>query len=69
VHVWEATTGNKLQTYQDASDAARLVARSADGSFLATAGSDALIRVWSFTTNRLIGTYRGHQGQTVNAIA
>jgi serine/threonine protein kinase len=69
VHVWEATTGKKQQIYPDASDAARLVARSADGSLIATAGSDALIRVWNFTTNQLIGTYRGHQGQIVNAIA
>jgi WD40 repeat protein len=69
VHVWDATTGNKLHSYQEASDAAHLITRSADGSFIAIAGSDGLIRVWSFTTNLLISTYRGHQGQTINAVA
>jgi serine/threonine protein kinase len=68
VHVWDALTGNKLHTYQEASDAAHLITRSADGSLIAIAGSDGLIRVWNFATNLLIGTYRGHQGQTINAM-
>jgi eukaryotic-like serine/threonine-protein kinase len=69
VHLWDAMTGNQLQLYQDASAAVRVVAGSPDGSCIATAGVDALVRVWDFTSNRLITTYRGHVGNAVNAIA
>ncbi|HZR44540.1 MAG TPA: protein kinase [Ktedonobacteraceae bacterium] len=69
VHVWDAMTGNRLQLYRDISDAVRVVAASSDGSRIATAGSDAMVRVWDFATNRLIATYRGHVGNTINAIA
>src|SRR5207237_1278404 len=37
VHVWDAITGNKLQIYQDTSDAVRVVAGSSNGSRIATA--------------------------------
>lgn len=69
VRIWEAMTGNELQSYQDQSDAARAVACSWDGSRIATVGADTLIRIWDVATNRLIGTYEGHQGNMVNAIA
>ncbi len=67
--VWDAMTGTNLQVYQDKSDAVSLVAWSADGKCIATVGVDALVRVWNFATNRLVATYRGHVGGTVNAMA
>ncbi len=69
VHVWDATTGTEYQIYQDISDNVRVVASSSDGTRIATVGADGLVRVWDFTANRLITTYRGHVGKTVNALA
>ncbi|HEY4384178.1 MAG TPA: protein kinase, partial [Ktedonobacteraceae bacterium] len=67
VHVWDAMTGKQFQIYQDSADAVRVIAGSPDGSCIATVGSDAQVRVWDFATNRLITTYRGHVGSTINA--
>jgi len=69
LHVWDALTGNKLGVYQDASGAVRAAAVSSDGARIAIVGSDALIRVWDFTSNRLLNVYRGHVGSVVNALA
>lgn len=69
VHVWDATTGNKYQIYQDTPEAVRVVAWSSDGSRIAAAGVDAQVWVWDFATNRPIITYRGHVGSTINAMA
>ncbi|HXX79450.1 MAG TPA: serine/threonine-protein kinase [Ktedonobacteraceae bacterium] len=69
VHVWDASTGSKLQLYPDVSDAVRIVAWSSDGARIATAGVDALVRVWDVDSNRLVITYRGHVGDAVNTMA
>ncbi|HTK06438.1 MAG TPA: serine/threonine-protein kinase [Ktedonobacteraceae bacterium] len=69
VHVWDAMTGKQFQIYQDIADAVGVIAGSPDGSRIATAGSDAQVRIWDFATNRLVTTYRGHVGSTINAIA
>jgi WD40 repeat protein len=45
------------------------VAWSFDGSRIATVGVDAQVRVWDFASNRLLVTYSGHMGNTVNALA
>ncbi len=69
VHVWDAMTGNKLQLYQDSSDAVPLAAWSSDGSLIATVGADALVRVWNFASRRLLTTYPGHAGSMINALS
>lgn len=69
IHVWDAFTCIQLQCYQDSSEAVRSTAGSSDGMRIATAGADALVRVWDFASNRLLATYRGHKGQSVNALA
>jgi serine/threonine protein kinase len=68
-HVWDALTGNQLQLYQDTSNAVRLVAWSSDGLFVATVGVDEQVQIWNFATGRLIITYRGHVGSTINALS
>ena len=69
IHVWDAFTGIQIQCYQDASEGIRSVACSNDGTQIATVGVDAQVRVWDFASNRLLTTYRGHSGQSVNALA
>lgn len=68
VHVWDASTGNNEHLYQDTSDEVRIVAWSADGSCIATVGVEAVVRVWEVATNRLLASYSGHAGQTVNTM-
>jgi serine/threonine protein kinase len=68
VHVWNATTGNTHQVYEDTPDAVRMVAWSSDGSRIAAAGVDAQIWVWDVATNRPILRYRDHVGSVVNAL-
>jgi serine/threonine protein kinase/WD40 repeat protein len=69
VHIWDATKGNRLQLYQDVSEGVCLVAISPDGSRMATVGVDAQVRVWEFAARRLVVTYSGHVGSSINAIA
>lgn len=69
IHIWDAFTGIQLRCYQDSSQAARDAAGSSDGTQIATVGEDALVRVWDFASNRLLTTYRGHGGQSINALA
>lgn len=69
IHVWNAFTGVQIQCYQDSAEVVRLVAGSHDGTRTATIGGDALVRVWDVASNRLLTTYRGHSGQSVNALA
>lgn len=69
IQVWDAFTGGQLQAYQDLSEAVRCVAGSNDGARIATAGADGLVRVWDVVSNRLLATYRGHEGQRINALA
>lgn len=69
IHVWDAFTGTRLQYYQDSSETVRSIAGSSDGTQIATVGVDALVRVWDVASNRLLTTYRGHEGERVNALA
>lgn len=69
IHIWDAFTGTQIHCYQDSSEAVRSAAGSSDGTQIATIGVDALVRVWDFAANRLLTTYRGHGGQSVNALA
>lgn len=68
LHVWDALTGNRLQSYQDAADAVYVVAASRDSAHFATAGSDGLVRVWDIAASRVLCTYRGHAGNSVNTL-
>jgi serine/threonine protein kinase len=69
LHIWDAFTGIRLQCYQDASEAVRCAAGSGDGTQIATVGADTLVRVWDVASNRLLTTYQGHRGQSINALA
>jgi serine/threonine protein kinase len=68
IHIWDAFSGNQVRCYQDASAAVRMAAGSWDGTQVATAGADALVRVRDLAANRLLTTYGGHGGQSINAL-
>jgi serine/threonine protein kinase len=69
IHVWDAFSASPLCCYQEASAALRSAAGSWDGTRLASIGADALVRVRDLAVNRLLTTYTGHGGQSINALA
>jgi len=69
IHVWNALSGSQVRCYQEASTTVRSAAGSWDGTQLATVGEDALVRVRDLASNRLLTTYGGHGGQSINALA
>lgn len=68
IHIWDALSGNPLRCYQEDAPTVRCAAGSWDRTQLATVGG-ALIRVRELASNRLLTTYAGHGGQSINALA
>jgi len=66
VHIWDLTTGAKLKTINTHGGAVSVLAFTADGSRLATAGTDRVIRVWDLPNGEELFTCKGH---TVNVWA
>jgi hypothetical protein len=68
VRLWDATTGQKVQTLSGHADGVWGVAYSPDGHTLASAGRDQTVRIWDGATGRELLTLRGHEAE-VYAVA
>lgn len=69
VCIWDALDGRKIGTLDGHSGWVRSLAVSADGSMLATAGEDCLIRIWELKTPgipTLTRTLKGHTDRTLS---
>src|SRR5439155_22396208 len=72
VHVWDATTGQRLHTFKTKPDIEqggdpRSVANLAfhpKGTRLAVAVSDGTVRLWELPSGQELFEMRGHQGRT-----
>ncbi len=63
VKVWDAGTGKELNTLRGHTSLVLGIAFSADGTHLASAGSDLTVRLWDAKAGRLIRTLAGHTGR------
>jgi WD40 repeat protein len=62
VKVWDAKTGDRLETLRGHTGDVHAVAFSRNGRWLATAGEDSAIRLWDAKSWTLRHTLRGHTG-------
>ena len=58
--LWDAATGDSLQTLVGHSDVVANVVFSPDGAYLASASQDETVRVWSVETGEALRTLEGH---------
>jgi len=66
VHIWDATTGNNITTYN--TDVAYTVAWSPNGNYIAVGGSSQ-IQVWNTVTEDLLLTYYHGHSNGVDVVA
>ncbi|HEY0463361.1 MAG TPA: WD40 repeat domain-containing protein, partial [Polyangiaceae bacterium] len=62
----EMSTGRALVAWQAHSDWILSCAISADGSHLASAGADRLVRVWNLSTHQRLFSLTGHAGKVLS---
>jgi len=67
-HLWDARSGELLQTLTGHTGAVSALAFSPDNSTLATGSEDYTIRLWNVRTGKLLKTLEGHGG-VVRALA
>lgn len=60
VNLWDAQTGECLQTLQGYTDRVFSLAFSPDGCLLASGSEDRLVRVWDVRTGKLLRVLSGH---------
>ena len=71
VHILDASSGEVSRMharYDEHTETIQALAWSPSGKYIASAGDDALVRVWDVVTGRTIFTYRGHASSTGNAM-
>jgi len=69
VHIWDATTGEKIVTYRGHSNQISSVAWSPDGVYIASAGyNEKTVRIWNAATGHTNSIYLGH-ASTVRTVA
>lgn len=68
VILWDANTGQKLQTFTAPTRALNSLAFSPNRPHLAAAGDDGIVYVWDWTSGRLIRQLKG-EGGTIQDIA
>jgi WD40 repeat protein len=61
--LWDVTTGQPLHTLTIHTGGDASVALSPDGTRLASAGSDNIVRVWDIAGDRVLVTLPGHTGE------
>jgi hypothetical protein len=62
VWCWNPRTGRRIGVLRGHHDILYALAVSPDGTTLATAGYDRIIRIWDLTTNQVVQTCDGHNG-------
>ena len=60
VHIWNAETGECLQTLGGHAKDVSLVAWSPDGTSVALGSGDKTVRIWNAETSECLQTLKGH---------
>ena len=68
IYVWDTFTGNAFAMLNEHPDSINAIALSPDGTKLATAGGDWIVRLWEVSTGKYINSLTGHPS-AVNAVA
>ena len=68
IYVWDTFTGNAFAMLDEHPDSINAIALSPDGTKLATAGGDWVVRLWEVGTGKYINSLTGHPS-AVNAVA
>ena len=68
IYVWDTFTGNAFAMLNEHPDSINAIALSSDGTKLATAGGDWVVRLWEVSTGKYINSLTGHPS-AVNAVA
>jgi serine/threonine protein kinase len=68
VHIWDATNGTRMLTYEGHEETILALAWSPNGQRVASAGSDGMVKVWDANTGKTLLVYQGHAGR-VGAVA
>ena len=68
IYVWDTFTGNAFAMLDKHPDSINAIALSPDGTKLATAGGDWIVRLWEVSTGKYINSLTGHPS-AVNAVA
>ena len=66
--MWDAATGELVQTLQGHSHIVMAVSWSADGARLAAGSCDKTVKVWDAATGEVVQTLKGHSDE-VNAVS
>ena len=68
IYVWDTFTGNAFAMLDEHPDSINAIALSPDGTQLATAGGDWVVRLWEVSTGKYINRLTGHSS-AVNSVA